>query len=260
MNYVILVNDDGTLYGSKKCRIMQREKLFNKLCILVPPHYNGYDMSQCAVTMRYILPISKVFKTETLVLSDEKYEEYLKYTLPIDTNLTKECGDIKLNLTFIMLDVDNNGNVVQRVRKTDDYDLNITRIPNYDSIIPDEALAELDQRIIMQSAQIKELKNIANTLDSNKVDNLVYNLEEDTLQLYAGNVGIGDKVSVRGMLEDGIPVVDFDSDNNGSNSNSNKNDCNCNHDCNCEDNVVEFGYSDMNIPEESTDDDNVIEF
>lgn len=259
MNYVILVNDDGSLYGSKKCRIMQREKLFNKLCILVPPHYNGYDMSQCTVTMRYILPISKVFKTETLVLSDERYEEYLKYTLPIDTNLTKECGDIRLNLTFIMLDVDDNGNVVQRVRKTDDYNLTITQIPDYDSVIPDEALAELDQRIIMQSAQIKSLKNIANILDANKVDNLVYNLEEDTLQLYAGDIGIGDKVSVKGMLEDGIPVVDFDSDSgSGSDSNNNNHENGCN--CGCEDSVIEFGYSDVNIPEEPTEEDNVVEF
>ena len=106
MPYTIIVCDDGTLYGSHKIKIMQREKLFNKLWILVPPCYNGYDMSQCTVVMRYLLPVSREFKTETLVLSNERYEEYLKYVLPVDTNLSKECGDIELNLTFIMLDID----------------------------------------------------------------------------------------------------------------------------------------------------------
>ena len=91
--YTILVCDDNSLYGSKKERIMQREKLFNKLCFLAAPHYNGYDMSQCTVTMRYLLPISNEFRTETLSLSDERYEGYLKYILPVDTNLTKEWGD-----------------------------------------------------------------------------------------------------------------------------------------------------------------------
>ena len=57
--YVILVNNDNSLYGSKKCKIMQREKLFNELWFLVAPHYNGYDMSKCTVTMRYFKPITK---------------------------------------------------------------------------------------------------------------------------------------------------------------------------------------------------------
>ena len=209
MPYTIIVCDDGNLYGSHKRKIMQREKLFNKLWFLVPTCYNGYDMSQCTVTMRYLLPISKEFKTETLVLSEEKYEEYLKYVLPVDTCFTREWGDLELNLTFTMLEADTDGNIVQRVRKTENHILTITKIPDWDSVIPDSSLAALDQRIIMQSAQIKELENLANALDSNQVDNLVYNDKEDTLQLSAKGVGVGDKVSVKDMLDDGAPVVDL---------------------------------------------------
>lgn len=209
MPYTIIVENDGSLYGSQKRRIMQREKLFNKLWILVPPHYNGYDMSQCTVTMRYLLPISKEFKTETLVLSDERYEEYLKYVLPVDTNLSKEFGDIKLNLTFTMLDVDEKGNIVQRVRKTDNHILHITQLPDWDSVVPDAALSALDQRILKQDAQIKALAQLAESFDSNKADDLIYNEKEDTLQLSAGGVGIGNKVSVKNMMDDGVPVVEL---------------------------------------------------
>ena len=211
--YTILVCDDNSLYGSQKSKIMQKEKLVNKLCFLVAPHYNGYDMSQFTITMRYVLPISKEFITETLVLSDEKYEEYLKYVLPIDTNLSKEWGDIELNLTFTMVDTDDNGNIVQRVRKTDNYLLHITQLPNWDSLVPDSALSALDQRILKQDAQIKALNELANALDGdvNLVDNLVYDDINSTLQLSAKGVGVGDKVSVKDMLDEGAPVVDLNS-------------------------------------------------
>lgn len=231
MPYTIIVCDDNTLYGSRKRKIMQREKLFNKLWFLVPPCYNGYDMSQCTVTMRYLLPISKEFRTETLALSNEKYEEYLKYVLPVDTLLTKEFGDIELNLTFIMLDTDDSGNVVQRVRKTENHILTITQLPDWDSVIPDSALSALDQRILKQDAQIRALADLANMLDSNSVDDLVYNDDDDTLQLSANGVGIGSKVSVKDMLDDGSPVVDFDSDSEGESNPDNEN---------IESNVVEF--------------------
>ena len=231
--YTILVCDDNSLYGSQKNKIMQKEKLVNKLWFLVPPHYNGYDMSQFTVTMRYVLPISKEFITETLVLSDDKYEEYLKYVLPVDTNLSKEWGDIELNLTFTMVDKDDNGQNIQRVRKTDNYLLHITQISNWDEFVPDSALAALDQRILAQDAQIKTLNELANVLDGNVnlVDNLVYDDINSTLQLSAKGVGVGDKVSVKDMLDEGSPVVDI----NSKSENKPNND-----DVSTMDNVVEF--------------------
>lgn len=253
MPYTIIVCDDNSLYGSYKRKIMQREKLFNKLQFLVAPYYNGYDMSKCTVTMRYLLPISREFKTETLVLSEEKYEEYLKYVLPVDTSFTKEWGDIELNLTFTMLDIDKDGNIVQRVRKTDNHILTITQLPDWDSVVPDSALSALDQRILKQDAQIKALTTLAETIDNSKVDNLVYNEKEETLQLYAKGVGVGNKVSVRDMLDDGIPVIDLNSDSGKEPDTENNNGC----DCGCEDNVVEFGNI-ANV--ESNEENNVVEF
>ena len=255
MPYTIIVCDDNSLYGSCKNKIMQREKLFNKLWFLVPPHYNGYDMSQCTVTMRYLLPISKEFVTETLVLSEERYEEYLKYVLPVNTNLTKECGDIELNLTFIMLDVDDEGNVVQRVRKTDNHKLHITQLPNWDSVIPDQSLAAIDQRIIAQTAQIQALTELAGVLNDNQVDDLVYNSKEDTLHLSAKGVRVGNKVSVKDMIDDGIPVIDLDSNDDSNSKPEGSCDCGCEH----EDNVVEFGDLEDSMVEK-LEDDNVVLF
>lgn len=214
MPYTIIVENDNSLYGSCKTKIMQREKLFNKVWFLVPQFYNGYDMSQCTLTMRYLLPISKEFKTETLVLSDERYQECLKYVLPIDTNLSKECGDIELNLTFTMLDVDDSGNVVQRVRKTDNHIMHITKLPNWDSVIPDSSLEALDQRILKLDAQMKYLNEMNQIVADNKADNIKYNEATNELQLLSGDKEIGNKVTLKTgeeALEDGVPVVDFSS-------------------------------------------------
>lgn len=199
---------------------MQKEKLFNTLCFLVPQYYNGYDMSKTTLTMRYLLPISREFKTETLVLSNEKYEECLKYNLPIDTNLSKEFGNIELNLTFTMLDIDGNGNPVQRVRKTGSHMLNITKIPDWDSVIPDSALSALDQRIIALDLQNKKLESIMEC----KADNIKYNEDTNELQLLSGENEIGNKVTLKvndSDLEEGVPIVDFGSMSGGSDDTDN---------------------------------------
>ena len=132
----------------------------------------------------------------------------------------------------------------------------------WSDIIPDASLAAIDQRIIKTQAQIKELGYYAEILGENQVDNLVYDEKSDSLQLMAGKKEIGDKVNVRDMLDDGIPVVDLDNNSSDSNGNSgtNNNECNCNCDCDCEDNVVEFGYGETVTPENPKDDDNVVEF
>lgn len=234
MEYIIIVENDNSLYGSQKRRIMQREKLVNNLWILVPQYYNGYDMSQCTVNMRYLLPISKEFKTEILELSNERYkDDYLKYVLPVDTCLTKEFGEIELNLTFTMLDVDDNGKIIQRVRKTDSHLLKITPIPDWDSVIPDSALSALDERIIKLDAQMKALDERNKVIADTKADNIKYNIDTNELQLTSNGNAIGDKVIINtsdASLEDGIPVVDFGSESSGDNPTDETED----------DNVVEF--------------------
>lgn len=258
--YVILVNDDDTLYGSHKERIMQRSKCVDNLVFLVNPIYrNTYDMTGTTVMLEYLLPVSRKYKTEILTLSDERYKDcYLQYKLPFDTNLTSESGSVELQLTFVDVDLDENGNGIQRVRKTSKTTIEVTPISAWSDIIPDSALSPLDQRLIVTNAQIKALEGLANVFGSSKVDNLVYNPQEDTLQLTANGVGIGDKVSVKDMLDDGIPVVDLDSKSENDSDSDNNNNCNCG-DCDCEDNVVEFGYT-HDTSEDTNDDNNVVEF
>lgn len=210
--YVILVNPDNTLYGSVKQRVMQRSKLVDTLKFVVDPIYNGIDMTNASVLLEYILPISRKYETVYLELCDERYNDcFLQYKLPFDTNLTSEHGAVELQLTFAYAEMDNDGKIVQRVRKTSATTIEVSPISNWSDIIPDSALGGLDQRLIVMNAQIQALDDYMNALDNNQVDNLVYNSVEDTLQLSANGVGIGDKVSVKDILDDGSPVVDLNS-------------------------------------------------
>lgn len=215
MAYTILVNDDDTLYGSHKERIMQRQKLVNTLIFIVNPIYrNTHDMTKASVLLEYVLPISKKYETVYLELCEERYNGcFLQYKLPFDTNLTSEHGAVELQLTFAYVEMNENGETIQRVRKTSTTTIEVTPISKWSDVIPDSVLGGLDQRLIVMNAQIQAINDLANAIDGNVniVDNLVYNDKEDTLQLMAGNKGVGDKVSVKDMLDDGSPIVDFNS-------------------------------------------------
>ncbi len=209
--YVILVEQDDTLYGSKKERIMEKSKCVDNLIFVVDPIYrNTYDMTNATVMLEYIRPISRKYETEFLTLSNEKYNGFLQYKLPFNTNLTAEHGSLELQLTFIYVDLDVNGNSIQRVRKTSPTTIEIVPIANWANIIPDSALNALDQRVIVQTAQIKALADLANALADSKIDNLVYDDKEETLQLSSNGVGVGDKVSVKDMLDNGVPVIELE--------------------------------------------------
>lgn len=254
MAYIILVNEDNTLYGSHKERVMQRSKLVNSLTFIVDSIYKGVDMTSASVLLEYILPVSREYKTIILTLSEERYKDrFLQYKLPFDTDLTSQAGSLELQLTFAYVEMNEKGVGIQRVRKTSPTTIEIIPISAWSDIIPDSALSSLDDRLIKMDAQLRAMNDYMDVLDSNKVDNLVYNSKEETLQLSASGKGVGDKVSVRDMMRDGVPVVDLDS-NSGNTDKDNDND-GC--DCGCEDNVVEF--DDTNISEK-LEDGNVVEF
>lgn len=245
--YTILVNDENELYGSHKERIMHRSNCVDTLVFIVSPIYkNTHDMTNASVMMEYVLPVSKRYKTEFLTLSEERYNDcFLQYKLPFNTELTSEAGKIELQLTFAYVEMDASGNIVQRVRKTSSTVIDIIPVAAWSDFIPDEALSSLDQRILKQDAQIKALADLANAFDNNQVDNLVYNPDSETLQLSARGVGIGDKVSVRDMLDDGTPVVDLDSNSDSGSDDGSDADNNDGCDCGCEDNknqddIIEF--------------------
>lgn len=209
----ILVTQANELVDTtpKEC-IMQRSKLVDSLHFLVEPDYKGKDMSTFTVLLEYVLPVSKKYSTEILTLSPERYENMLEYSLPFDTQLTKEAGDIEVQLTFSKIELTTSGKPKQMVRKTKTERITISPIAAWSDLIPDEALTPLDQRILKQDAQIKELNEIAVHLNMSKADNLSYN--QNTLQLLSNGEKIGDAVTITSSDgstggDEGFDIVEF---------------------------------------------------
>lgn len=207
--YTILVTQDNELVTSVKERVMQRSKLVDNLHFLLDPMYKEIDMTDFVVMMEYILPISKEYKSEILIKSNELYKEKLEFKLPFDTSLTKEAGDIEVQLTFTKVDLDTKGNNVQYVRKTSPTTITIIPISAWSDIIPDSALNAIDQRIVETQAQIKALEELNNVIATTKADNIV--LDEETHELYLTSSGtaIGNRIDMDTL---GNAIVDNSQD------------------------------------------------
>lgn len=215
--YVILVNNDNTMSAPLKQRIMQRSKLVDDLWFLVPELYNNINMNDCIVCLEYLLPVSKQYKTEILSLCSDKYEDHLKYVLPLDTELTSEAGDIELQLTFLKSDMNDRGVITQRVRKVEGLSITVIPIKKWSDVIPDNALSSIDQRLIKMDAQLRYMEDMNRVVLDEKADNIVYDEENNSLQLTSNGRLIGDIVSLKcENMEDGLPVVDFNKELNDS--------------------------------------------
>lgn len=218
--YVILVNDDDSLYGSKKERIMQRSKCVDDLVFVVNPIYRKtHDMTNATVMMEYVRPVSRKYETEILELSNERYGDgFLQYKLPFNTNFTAEAGKLELQLTFVYADLDASGKGIQRVRKTSTTTIEIIPISAWSDIVPDAALSSLDQRLLVMNAQIKAIDEMNQIVADSKADNIKYNENTNELQLLSGDKEIGNRVTLKigdAALEDGVPVVDFNDISSG---------------------------------------------
>lgn len=210
--YTILLNDTNELITSVKERIMQRSKLVDSLHFLVDPTYKGLDMSGFTVMMEYVLPVSREYHSEILVKSDALYKEKLEYKLPFDTCLTKEAGNIEIQLTFVKVSLDADGNNTQQVRKTSSTTIKILPISAWSDIVADNALGAIDQRLIQAEAMINAVGEMAQQLDSTKADNIIYNEEDNYIQLTANGSPIGDKITLKSI---GINVVSVEVSEDG---------------------------------------------
>jgi len=210
--YTLLINENNEVVTTIKERIMQRSKLVDDLHFLMNPTYKGIDMSGFTVMMEYVLPVSKEYRTEYLVKSDELYKNQIEYKLPFDTWLTREAGQIEIQLTFIKVSLDADGKSKQQVRKAGPAYITIIPIAAWSEIIADNALTALDQRLIQVDAMINAANEMSQYVYDNKADNILYDKEGKYIQLTANGQPIGDRIAWANG--GGCSVVDVKIDEN----------------------------------------------
>lgn len=213
--YTLLVNDDNTIVTTKKERIVQRSKLCDNIHILVPQKYKDMDMQKFEVMMFYQLPISGEKYSIPLQPEPELYKvDYLEYKIPADTWITKEAGVIQIILSFTFVDMTDESEVVQYVRKATGGTIEIASCEDWGSALADNLLQVVDQRIIQMQIVAKQLDETAQNLYGlydNKADDLSY--EDGKLQLQGGGKPIGHEVEIKPNCEcedhDSIKVIEF---------------------------------------------------
>ena len=200
--YTIIVTDNNELSTTQRERIIQRSKMVDTLHFLVPPTYKSCDMSKFTCSMEYILPVSRELHNEILTASDELYKGYIEYKVPFDTGLTREAGKVEVKLTFICAEMDADGVIHQKVRKTTPAIINITACSSWCDIVPDAALSSLDQRIMVLTGLVQAIDEETQILMNEKADNIKYNAADNTLHLTSNGERVGDIVDLSELDDD----------------------------------------------------------
>ena len=101
--YTILMNEDKSLVTTVKTTIYQGENLVDKIQFLCPESYEGFALKKCKILLKYI-DQGNVPHCETLLVDDELYKGKVRCVLPLDTDLTRFAGTIRVSLTFVYID------------------------------------------------------------------------------------------------------------------------------------------------------------
>lgn len=191
------MNDDKSLTATVVTTLYQREKLADKIQILIHPNYGELDLNEFTATLKYV-DQANVPHAEILKKDAELYKEHIRYVLPVDTELTQYAGDITIRLTFTKTDME-----VKKVFvvHTGELVIKISPLKDYYSFVPDESLEFVDQIVSDLQNKISALYKIADIYDKTKADNIQIK-NGKTLQLLSNHIPIGDEVTVIGEDQD----------------------------------------------------------
>lgn len=218
---VILLKSDKSLIQTKKISIFQRENLVDRLNFLIPFQYEGMDIEPFNATLQY-LDVSGTVHAEKLVrLSDGQggYEDYedadgnkthMIYRLDVDSKLTLLAGDITIKLTMDYIDYagqttsDSDDEEapeptpVHHVFNSDSTIITVKPIADYYSIVPDESLSLINQKIAELDARQKEIEATAEIYDQEKADSIELHVDpyNQCIRLMSHGKPIGEEIDL----------------------------------------------------------------
>lgn len=210
--YTILMNSDKSLVCTTRTTLYQRDKLVDKLQILIPQTYEDINLSDFTAVLKYVDQGNKVH-SEILIQDEELYKDsYLRYALPIDTNLTRFAGNIKICLTLNKVDMEE---MKEYSLNTGETTITITPLSDYYKFVSDESLSIIDQKVNELNVKLEAVDKMTTTYDEMKADNIKLNKETSEIYLTAHDKQIGDKITINDLgnviaeeTKDGlIPII-----------------------------------------------------
>lgn len=210
--YTILMNSDKSLVCTTRTTLYQRDKLVDKLQILIPQTYEDINLSDFTAVLKYVDQGNEVH-SEILIQDEELYKDsYLRYALPIDTNLTRFAGNIKICLTLNKVDMEE---MKEYSLNTGETTITITPLSDYYKFVSDESLSIIDQKVNELNVKLEAVDKMTTTYDEMKADNIKLNKETSEIYLTAHDKQIGDKITINDLgnviaeeTKDGlIPII-----------------------------------------------------
>ena len=199
--YTIIMNNDKSLTATVVTTLYQREKLADKIQILIPPNYGELDLSEFTATLKYV-DQANVPHVEVLEKDEELYKEHIRYVFPVNTELTQYAGDITIRITLTKANMETKNIYVLH---TGEHVIKISPLKDYYSFVPDKSLEFVDQMVLELKNKIEAMDKIADTYNKTKADNIQVK-DGNKVQLLSNHILIGDEISVLGNTE--ISTVD----------------------------------------------------
>ena len=219
---VILFKNDKSLTQTKRIRICQRENMADRMSFLIPFSYEGIDLTKFTITMEYIGQDGTIRAEVLTRLSDGEggyidYEDsfgnktHMIYILPVTSKITQFAGDITVKLTMDYIDEegqtqsedDNNDapepQPIHYVLNSDSTIITVMANADYYSVVSDESLSLINNKIAELNAKQAELEATAEIYDTTKADNIKLDDVEGELYLTSKGNKIGDAIDLNDL-------------------------------------------------------------
>lgn len=223
--FYIKLDDQNDLVITAREPIFRGDNLNHKIIFLIPHKVGELDTLASTVYLTYI----RADETADVVLLErmeqEYNESYYQYTFPVNCSMTRYPGELVMFLQIFSGPYQN-----PSISKSGECYLHVTASTNMDEYISDRNLSLISQMRRYMDKKVENTETVLNErIDKTdkavaaKADNIIFNAEDDTLQLVAtvpvedeyGNdmgveqVPIGDPIVIhddtaRGLVNMGI--------------------------------------------------------
>ncbi len=184
--YAIKLTDDKELETTIHSTIYQGDKNADTLVFLIPQKYGDVNMSDCFLSLRYILPNGSGRSEELEMFPIPHNKEYYQYRLTLASRFTDIAGEIEVWITAMNFEDD----VLFRSGTT-----KISVIPHksIERYLPPEDLNQIDK-----------LAAKVNKLEITKADGLSWLDESRQIQLTSRGKLIGNAVDLGSAVSDDV--------------------------------------------------------
>jgi len=134
--YTIKMENDKSLTTTIFSKIYQGEKNADKIIFFLPQEINGVLISECTVSMEYILSSGIGSSTELTMCPELYRERYCQFELTLSEQFTEEAGEMELWLTM-----ENNDTVLKSGKAF----TTIAPYPDINHYLSSEILSQLDR-------------------------------------------------------------------------------------------------------------------